>query len=75
MVTSAATFVYHSAARGLDVTLALPRVTVRTRPNEPAAALFRALALLEPIHDQVHQIVDRNSVYFGVGGRHDAKSA
>ena len=75
MVTSAATFIYHAAARGLDVTLALPRVTVLTRQNEPAAPLFRALALLEPLHDQVHQIVDRNSVYFGVGGRHDAKSA
>lgn len=76
MIASAATFVYHAARRGLDVTLALPRVTLRARESESAAPLFRALALLEPAHEPVHQLLERDSVVFSVaGGRDDAQSA
>ncbi len=75
MITAAATFIYHAARRGLDVTLALPRVTLRARDAEPAGPLFRALALVEPSHDSVHPLLDRDSVLFTLGGRDDAKSA
>lgn len=76
VIASAATFVYHAVQRGLDVTLSLPRMTVHTTGAEGAAALFRALALVEPSYEPVHQILERNSVCFGIaGGRHDAKSA
>lgn len=76
MISEAATFVYQAVERGFDVRLSLPRVTVRTREHEPAAPLFRALALVEASHEPVHQVVDRNSVVFSVsGGQRDAKSA
>ncbi|MDQ3281089.1 MAG: DUF58 domain-containing protein [Acidobacteriota bacterium] len=68
MISSAATFLFHAAARGLDVTLALPRVTVRARESEPVSQLFRALALLEPSYEPVHQIVERDAIFFSVNG-------
>jgi uncharacterized protein (DUF58 family) len=71
MISDAATFIFDATARGLEVTLTLPRVDVRVRDG-----LFRALALLEPVYEPVEMIVDRNAVYFSAaGGHHDAKSA
>ena len=76
MITAAATLLYYAVHDGLDVTLGLPRVTLRAREAEPAGPLFRALALLDAEHEPVHQLMERNSVLFTVaGGRHDAKSA
>ena len=76
MISAAATFVHDAVERGFDVTLAMPRVTVRARENEAATALFRALALVEATHEPVHQLLERDSVLFAVsGGQHDAKSA
>ena len=76
MIASAATLLYHAVRDGLDVMLALPRLTLRAREAEPAGPLFRALALLEAEHEPVHQLLERNSVLFSVaGGRHDAQSA
>jgi uncharacterized protein (DUF58 family) len=76
MVSAAATFVYHAVQRGLDVTLSMPRVTVRAKENESAAPLFRALALVEATHEPVHQLLERDAVMFAAGGgQHDAKSA
>jgi uncharacterized protein (DUF58 family) len=76
MVSAAATFIYSSVQRGLDVTLSLPRVTVRVRESEPASGVFRALALVEPVFEPVHQVFERNSIVFSIsGGRDDAKSA
>ncbi|HEV7768846.1 MAG TPA: DUF58 domain-containing protein [Thermoanaerobaculia bacterium] len=76
MIASAATLVYHAVRNEMDITLSLPRVTLRTRAGEAAGGLFRALALLEAERQPVHQLMDRNSVLFSVaGGRHDAKSA
>ncbi len=69
MVTAAATFIFHAARRGMDVRLSLLRVTLRSRESEPAAPLFRALALLEPSHEAVHQILDRDAVLFSVRRR------
>lgn len=76
MITAAATFVFDAVRRDLDVTLSLPRITVRAREGQAASPLFRALALLEPSFEPVHQILERDSVVFSVaGGHHDAKSA
>ncbi len=76
MIAAVATLLYHAVRDGLDVMLALPRVTLRAREAEPAGPLFRALALLEAEHEPVYQLLDRDSVLFSVaGGRHDAKSA
>jgi uncharacterized protein (DUF58 family) len=76
MISEAATLVYQAVREGFDVTLSLPRVTLRAREDESATPLFRALALVEAEHEPVYQLMDRNSVLFSVaGGRHDAKSA
>jgi uncharacterized protein (DUF58 family) len=71
MISEAATFIYHAAQQELDVTLSLPRATIRAREHEPATALFRALAMLDPVFEPVHQILDRNTVLFTTGGRRD----
>ena len=76
MISDAATFIFDTSSRGYDVTLSLPRIDVRARDGQSAAPLFRALALLDPVYEPVHQVVDRNAVFFSAaGGRHDAKSA
>ncbi len=69
MISDAATFVHHAVSRGLDVTLSLPRATIRTRQVESAGPLFRALALLEPAYERVHQLLEREAVLFSAGGR------
>ncbi|HEX6098184.1 MAG TPA: DUF58 domain-containing protein [Thermoanaerobaculia bacterium] len=69
MVSEAATFVWNAVQQNFDVTLSMPRVTLRARENEPASPLFRALALLEPVYEPVHQVLDRNSVLFSVNRR------
>jgi len=68
MISAAATFIHDAARRGFDVTLSLPRVSVHARASESATPLFRALALVEPMHERVHQIVDRDAVLFSVAG-------
>ena len=76
MISEAATLIHEAARQGLDVTLSLPRTTMRARENESVMPMFRALALVEAEHEPVHQLMDRHSVFFSVaGGRHDAKSA
>ena len=76
LVSRAATFVYHAATRGLDVTLSLPRATLRARESQSATPLFRALALLEPVFEPMVTPLDRQCVLFSLpGGADDAKSA
>jgi uncharacterized protein (DUF58 family) len=69
MVEEAATFIWNAVQQEFDVTLSLPRVTIRSREREAASPLFRALALLEPAYEPVHQVVERNSVLFSVNRR------
>jgi uncharacterized protein (DUF58 family) len=75
LVSEAATFVFHAVRRGFDVTLSLPRVTVRAKEDEPAAPLFHALALLEPAYEPVHHLLDHNAVLFSLGGGVSAPAA
>ena len=69
MIAEAATFVWNAVQQNFDVTLSLPRVTLRARENEPASPLFRAMALVEPVYEPVHQVLDRSSVLFSVNRR------
>jgi uncharacterized protein (DUF58 family) len=76
LVSSATTLIYHAARRDLDVTLSLPRTTLRARDSRGAMALFHALALLEPIYEPLQQPLERDTIFFSLAGdRHDAKSA
>lgn len=69
LITAAATFLFHASRRGLDVTLALPRVTVRARESESVIPLLRALALLEPAREPVAQFLEHDSVLFALASR------
>lgn len=64
MVTDATTFIHHALRRGLDVVVSLPRVTLRAREWESAHSIFRALALLEPIHEPLDMTIDRDTIVF-----------
>ncbi len=66
MVSEAATFIDDALRRGLEVMLSMPRVKLRARTGEPANPIFRALALLEPSHEEIAQTIDRNAVVFAV---------
>ncbi|HEX7832289.1 MAG TPA: DUF58 domain-containing protein [Thermoanaerobaculia bacterium] len=66
MITAAATFVYHAVRNGLDVTLSLPRISVRAREGETSGPLMRALALLEPSAEPVVQLLERDSIVFSM---------
>lgn len=69
MISEAATFLWNAVQQDFDVTLSLPRVTLRAREHEPAAHLFRALALLDTVYEPVHQVLERSSVLFSVNRR------
>jgi uncharacterized protein (DUF58 family) len=76
LVAAAATFVHRASRDGFDVTLSLPRATYRARESESASPLYRALALVEPSYEAVHQPLDHHTTLFTLGGeRRDAKSA
>ena len=74
MVSETATFIFHALRRGLDVVMTLPRVTLRASGFEHGSTLFRALAILEPVHEQIHHTLERNTVLFSVR-RHDVTAA
>jgi uncharacterized protein (DUF58 family) len=75
MISDAASFIHDAIGRGLDVVLSLPRTSLRAREAQSATPLFRALALVEPVYESVHQTLERNSVLFSVRRSDDAKSA
>ncbi len=75
MISAAATFLYDAARRQLEVTLSLPRLTLHAHDLRSAGPLLRALALLEPMYEPVHQTLERHTILFAVGVRDDAKSA
>jgi uncharacterized protein (DUF58 family) len=70
MVSAAATFVHQALQRELDVVLTLPRLELRAQggPHGAAGALamFRALALIEPLHEPLALTIDRGTVLFAV---------
>jgi uncharacterized protein (DUF58 family) len=75
MISEAATFIFYALRRDLDVVVSLPRVMLRAKPDEQPTAIFRALALLEPVLEPVEQPIERNAVVFSVGTSDERKSA
>ncbi len=76
MVAEAATFVFQALRRDIDITLSLPRLSVRASESRGGSSIFRALALVEPVLEPVWQKRERHSIVFSVtGGRDDAKIA
>jgi uncharacterized protein (DUF58 family) len=72
LVSVAATFVHQALGRGLDVVFTLPRMMVEAGAGRPGGSIFRALALLEPSFEPVHQPVDRNTILFTLRRDDDA---
>jgi len=70
MVSEAATFVHEALRRGFEVVVSMPRLELRADRE-----IFRALALIEPLHEPFVPIVDRNSVVFAVRRSDERKSA
>jgi uncharacterized protein (DUF58 family) len=70
MVSAAATFIHNALRRELEVVFALPRIDLRAQGGENALAIFRALALLEPIHEPLVQTIDRGTILFAVRENH-----
>ncbi len=66
MVSAAATYLFHAARRGLTIFFTMPRVTITVSEAESASAAFHALALVEPAHEPVAQMIDQNSVVFAL---------
>ncbi len=74
LVSAAATFIYRASQRGLEVSLALPRVTLHSKDDD-VTELMRALALIEPAYEPIVIPADRHAVVFAAGRRDDAKTA
>jgi uncharacterized protein (DUF58 family) len=74
MISGAATYVYYSARRGMEVILSLPRVTLHSKDDD-VSELMRALALVEPAHEPFTIPHERGAVVFSVGRHDDAQTA
>ncbi|MDP9362050.1 MAG: DUF58 domain-containing protein, partial [Acidobacteriota bacterium] len=77
MISEAATFLNDALRRDLHITLSVRNMNLRS-DRDGAAAMFRALALLDATREPAAQTVDRESIIFtvslgvgvsGVGGR------
>ncbi len=66
VVSAAATYLFYAARRGLTIFFTMPRVTITASEAESAGAAFRALALVEPSHEPVTQVIDPHSIVFGL---------
>jgi uncharacterized protein (DUF58 family) len=75
MVSEAATFINEALGRGFEVLVSMPRLELRARGGDAVRAMFRALALLEPVYEPFAPLRDRNSVVFGVRRSDERKSA
>ena len=73
MISEAATFIFHALRRGLNVSLSLPRLTISASESQSGNAMFRALALIEPLHEPITQTIDRDTIVFSL--RRDYESA
>ena len=63
MISEAATFLYDALRRELDVILTVPHVTLRS-DRDGGGAMFRTLAVLQPVHEPVALAIERNSIIF-----------
>ena len=74
MISDAATFIFHALQRQLEVVVTMPRLTLHANDFEHGLPMFRALAVIEPIHERVEFTLDRNTILFAVRS-HDASAA
>ena len=74
MISDAATFIYHALRRQLEVVVTMPRLTLRANDFEHGLPIFRALAVIEPIHERLEFTLDRNTMLFAVRS-HNATAA
>ncbi len=75
MISAAATFVLQATGREFSIVLSLPRVTLEASESHGAAPMFRALALLEAVHEPLFQTLDHNSVLFSLRREYESASA
>jgi uncharacterized protein (DUF58 family) len=76
MVSEAATFLREALRRDLEVIVVMPRVELRARGGEAARAIFRALALLEPVYEAGRTLcAPTDAVVFAVRRADERKSA
>jgi uncharacterized protein (DUF58 family) len=75
MISAAATLIYHALQRGLNVTLSLPRITLTANESQSGSALFRALALVEALHEPVAQTIDHDTIVFTLRGDDESATA
>jgi uncharacterized protein (DUF58 family) len=75
MISAATTLIYHALRRGLNVTLSLPRITLTANESQSGSALFRALALVEALHEPVAQTIDRDTIVFTLRGDDESATA
>lgn len=73
MISTATTFIYHALRRGLNVSLAMPRLSLLANESQSGNAMFRALALVESVYEPVAQVIERDTVLFTL--RRDDASA
>jgi uncharacterized protein (DUF58 family) len=73
MISAATTFLFQALHRGLNVSLSMPRVTLVATESQSGNAMFRALALVEPVYEPVAQVIDRDTVLFSLR-REDASA-
>ena len=73
MISEAATFLNEALGRGLQTTLSVGNMTLRS-DRDGVASTFRALALLEATHEPVAQTVDRDSIIFSAGADRDSEA-
>ena len=72
MISEAATAVDAALHADLEIVFSMPRVSARARNVEQAIAIFRALALVQPIYEPVAQTIDRSAMVFAVRTSHAA---
>jgi uncharacterized protein (DUF58 family) len=71
MISEAATLIHDSIdGNGMEVILTLPRLTLRAKELAQANALFRALALIEPLPEPFADVHERDAVVFTVRRDH-----
>jgi uncharacterized protein (DUF58 family) len=75
MVSAAATFLYYSVRRDMNVMLSLPGVTLQASDPNGANSIFSALAILEPAFEPVYQAIELTSVVFSLRGIREFASA
>jgi uncharacterized protein (DUF58 family) len=66
MISAAATFIEHASRGNLNIVFSLPRITLHVKEGDSPVAIFRALAVVEAMHEPVAQTIERDSLLFSL---------